>query len=664
MALFPPDRALLYPQFETYRLHSLSPTEDVQGHRLPGSGTTQSRLEHGQHTLSFKETRDRIGWDHLAVNEQGRGIYVDKEWNIVGFELDDNLIPSFSVLATLPTPISSSSAPAPEYPSTIAIHPNLWAISSGAGDLHLLCTSDPTSSCTLSSTFTLSGGSGGPFLIRAARAESDSISLLLSRSVIGPEEGKSRTTKRTFELLEVVIDLSSAEHTSELDVRWRIQAGDLPVYTAWTDAGWMVLSGETYGNSKTEEALNEVEKEKRERDARIAKLGLGASLPQGEQSVPVPPSEPARISTPPPDQPLTWTQTGESASIRIPFAAGTVRSDIVISLHPTSINLSVKGVPAAAQPEPLQQFLRHTERSWWAEIDPDLSSFSYDSSSSTLDIDLAKQDGEHRWPSLFLPSSDDDDAEIPETLSSDVLASVRQTFDSIRTRAPDEPAGNHPAIPSLLREEMDFDMEDGEDFEDRAAGAMGDGGGKVGREVFVGILRDGKAEWSTASVTVVSLPLQSGGRGNGMEGVIVKSAVDGLLFTPSADLVGSPWTHQATIPALAFVLSSKRDIRLVRHLTPLHDPAAPPSPKKAKTDLDTAQHPTVLAFDSGSSSAGQGNVYVYYPPTGKTTSKQGVVRVSGLERGAALGVARIRKNGKDVVLVLCEKELVVLSGVL
>lgn len=86
--LFPPDRSLLYPQFETYRLHSLSPTDDVLGFPLPGSGATQSRLEHGQHTLSFKETRDRIGWDHLALDESGKGVYVDKDWNVVGFVLD------------------------------------------------------------------------------------------------------------------------------------------------------------------------------------------------------------------------------------------------------------------------------------------------------------------------------------------------------------------------------------------------------------------------------------------------------------------------------------------------------------------------------------------------------------------------------------------------
>lgn len=87
MTLFAPDRSRLYPQFETYRLRSLSPNDDVEGFPLPGNGATQSRLEHGSHTLSFKETRDRIGWDHLSVDELGRGLYVDKDWTIIGFQL-------------------------------------------------------------------------------------------------------------------------------------------------------------------------------------------------------------------------------------------------------------------------------------------------------------------------------------------------------------------------------------------------------------------------------------------------------------------------------------------------------------------------------------------------------------------------------------------------
>ena len=60
----------------------------------------------------------------------------------------------------------------------------------------------------------------------------------------------------------------------------------------------------------------------------------------------------------------------------------------------------------------------------------------------------------------------------------------------------------------------------------------------------------------------------------------------------------------------------------------------------------------------------QGNVYVYYPPDDNMYAKQGVVGVSGREKGGLLGVGKFSVDGKEVVVVLCEKELVVLHGVL
>lgn len=89
--LFQADRSLLYPQFETYRLQSIDADDDISSYRLPGAGATQSRVGYNQHHLSFKEVRDRIGFDHLAVGSGGRGLYIDLEWKIIGFQLDVRL---------------------------------------------------------------------------------------------------------------------------------------------------------------------------------------------------------------------------------------------------------------------------------------------------------------------------------------------------------------------------------------------------------------------------------------------------------------------------------------------------------------------------------------------------------------------------------------------
>lgn len=270
---------------------------------------------------------------------------------------------------------------------------------------------------------------------------------------------------------------------------------------------------------------------------------------------------------------------------------------------------------------------------------------TFDPAKSLLQLDLVKSEVNTRWPSIFTASDDrddDDDDEVPETISASTIAAVRDAFNSIRTRQPGEPEGNHSAIPALLREEMDFDLEDGEGFGEGPESGLGDsgGGGKVGREVLVGYIKNGLASWSKAPTSILSTPLQT-------SGLIVKSAVDGLLCTSPASGQPSmtPWKHSGTSPALAFVLSSKKDLRAVRHIT-------------------SARGSTVLAFDAGSSSTAAGNMYVYYPPISATTAKQGVVRISGAERGALLGVGAVEVEEKNVVVALCEKELVVLHGVL
>ena len=325
------------------------------------------------------------------------------------------------------------------------------------------------------------------------------------------------------------------------------------------------------------------------------------------------------------------------------FSAGTKRSDLAIRLTSETFYLSLSPSVTASPSASFSAFLRISSRQYWSAIDLASSSMTFDAGKAVLELDLAKAEPNTRWPSVFSPPDDeeDEDEEVPETISASTLAAVRETFNVIRTREPGEPEGNHAAIPALLREEMDFDLEDGEDFGEAPEGIFGDqgGGGKVGREVLVGFVKEGVPSWSTSPISVLSTSLKR-------PEIIIKSGVDGLLFAPptSGHPSSVPWTHTATSPALAFVLSSKKDLRGVRHLT-------------------TSSGTTVLAFDAGSSATAAGNVYVYYPPKSGTWAKQGVVKVSGAERGALLGVGSVVVEGEDTVIALCEKELAVLQGV-
>ena len=625
--LFQPTRSLLYPQFETYRLHSLDPTDDVSTCALPGSGATQSRVGYNTHLLSFKETRARIAWDHLVTEGKG-GVYIDADWNVVGFELNvsdhippykalnaqDDLTPTFSTLASLPQPISSSQAAQhPEYPSVLSLSPTQWLVATGSGSLYLLNTSGLSGE--LVARYDLYGTGGTeplPFLLHAVHTEGDLARVLISRA--------RRDEKKTigFELLEVLVDLGKRNGVDDgpeaVDVQWRLPGGDVPVWCAWEGGAWVILSGEAFADPPSEAEKEDVIEMDKEND------GMAEGVEE-DMEVDKEDEQPA---------PYSWTQNSESISLTIPLPSGTTRDDVSVGLTATTFTLSV-----ATDPSPtLAAFLAKPSRQFWTTIDPSTSTWTF--GPDKIELDLVKVDENTRWPSVFF-SDDDDEDEVPETLSKAMLEAVKASFANIHTRSEGEPGGNHPAIPALLREEMEYDLEDGEDYGENATGLFGEPGGRVGRDVLIGRIRGGVPTWSKAPVTVVSLPLGS------RPDIMVKSAVDGLLFAlPSGDPTREPWEHVATSPALSFVLSSKRDLRLVRHVG-----------ERAGT--------TVLAFDAGGMASG--NVYVYYPPVNKTTGKQGVVQVSGGDRGALLGVGEVEVGGRRVVVALCEHKLVVLIGV-
>ncbi|WWD17454.1 hypothetical protein CI109_101895 [Kwoniella shandongensis] len=692
--LFPPDRSLLLPQFETYRLHSLDPDQDVTFHPLPGPGATQSRVGWGQQHLSFKEVRARIGWDHLAVGEGGRGVYVDKDWTVVGFVIAEDLTPTFTKLASLPVPISSTEQQA-EFPSVLSLTSTTWAISTGSGSLYILETTPPSDSTfsgsfiarydlpSSSSSFSSSDSpEPSPFLLRGVHVVSPTeVILLVTRSVHpdGPGGRKkvSASQSTRFELLEVSLDPTRRNGVDDgnielLDVKWILQGGDLPVWTTWSEGGWLVLSGEEFRSPSEigSEQPSTEELENRERLERISKLGLGAKLPSSLSTTTDEPEAQADEPMQTEDEedekvyPYSWTQNSESINLTIPLPEETTRNDISIGLTPTTFSFSLTAPPTSLSPQ-LSAFLAKPTRQWWTNIDVSASTWTLDSAKHILELDIAKVDENTRWPSLFTPADDEDEDdeedEVPETISASTLAAVRETFNNIKTRGPDEPEGMHPAMPALLREEMDFDLDDGEDFGESAEGTYAElgGGSKVGREVFVGYIKeDGQATWSKNTSSVISTPINSTAQ---KASVILKQAVDGVLFQhEKGDPTKTPWQHVATNPALAFVISSKRDLRLVRHLT---TSTSTTTHEAKRARLDTPVQSTVLAFDSGSSTAGQGNLYVYYPPTSKTEAKQGVIGVSGGERGALLGVGAVQVGGRDVVVALLENELVVLRGV-
>ena len=86
-----PDRSLLSPQFEGYKLNPLSQTSSLSLFALPGTGVTQSTvsgLSHRGAMISYREVESRIGFNHLAVGE-GVVAYVGRDGSVILVSFDE-----------------------------------------------------------------------------------------------------------------------------------------------------------------------------------------------------------------------------------------------------------------------------------------------------------------------------------------------------------------------------------------------------------------------------------------------------------------------------------------------------------------------------------------------------------------------------------------------
>jgi hypothetical protein len=128
---FVPERALLNPKFEGYKLDALSQSEHVSSHPLPDGGATQATVS-GHSQLSFKEVQHRIGFNHLFIGQGGDTVgYIDKSGSFIlaKFGLVSNIFLSYypqmtwqkpSVLQVrAATSISRRIRGAPSYPRDI-----------------------------------------------------------------------------------------------------------------------------------------------------------------------------------------------------------------------------------------------------------------------------------------------------------------------------------------------------------------------------------------------------------------------------------------------------------------------------------------------------------------------------------------------------------------
>jgi hypothetical protein len=347
--------------------------------------------------------------------------------------LQDDYLPSYQSIASLPIPLnsSSSSSPAvtPEYPSVISVPqasasgPRYYVASTGTGTLTLI--RDDGSETNKTAEYELNSKEAEPFLIRAVNAwESGQAEVVLSRTVRTPQEG-SEVHKRvgpkytiSYELVCVSLDLETSEMQVDgqvLTVAWRAEGEEFPTYVEHVGGRWIVGAGKNFSIKKASRS-----------DPVEGHLENAAPLSVATSSTF--PTETAEV-----DYPYAWSQTKTSINFSISNLPSQISPsrDIVCLLRPNTLTLQLHIRDETILQPILKTFLRNGGKDgsydWWDRIKGEDSTWTWEKEkdpatgkeTAKLELTLEKANEGVKWPQLFAPSQENEQDEDERSLVND-----------------------------------------------------------------------------------------------------------------------------------------------------------------------------------------------------------------------------------------------------
>lgn len=672
MADFSPNRELLNPKFEGYKLQVISP--GIARHGLPYKPTQVTTS--GRSPLSLQEVQSRITHNHLVLSPApGRALYIDADHRVVVVDIDPTDItksPRFDVVYELPVAISTAQTQSEtihrEYPSAAFLADDTAFVGDGRGSLYIL--SIPARGpATLVSSFELFDREATslplPFRIHSVARVSDGTVVALLSSRHYDTEVLSSLTQDTAATSSPHLRHLHHHHSSEFDV-WaarftfplnmmQVDSGTLDI--VWRRRGEDVPMLAVYDASRSAYALigSSTYRE-------IGAPHTPAHEPSPDEIAPIPRAgedlDASDNTTLPKPYPYSWTQTADVVTVAFPLPSSTPKSSISVLFSPTTLTVHVKGVPGNIGVEGV--WLPHySAKQLWDRVRPSTSFWTWDREGEhkfgILSVHLDKMTEGQKWMHVFAAagtrtstpseaaSEGYDDMDVPETLDPSELYLIREALEkyteALRTGEDASGLGLGRGVPSLAQGEMDDEVDD-----------------SVGRLAsFTWVSEDGSAPpwWkrkdsSTSPFNLLSTAFP-GTDAKLVASLVVKNSIDGLLYAADGvqsgggDTIAPEWKHTGTFPALAFVLASKRDTRFSYHT-----------------------QNAIFAFENGSVDRG-GNVYIYRRSSpNQLWAKQSVLKVGDGNAGSLLGVCALKSNNKSdstTIVCLCENQLVVLYDI-
>ncbi|PWN27070.1 hypothetical protein BDZ90DRAFT_232628 [Jaminaea rosea] len=304
-----------------------------------------------------------------------------------------------------------------------------------------------------------------------------------------------------------------------------------------------------------------------------------------------------------------------------------------------------------------------------------------------LSVFLEKKDEGTRWAAVFDEAErrrraeanggdEDDEDDPPETQDPSDLLGMVQGLD--KYTAEGEADGDDMEYNPLFSAQRDSLLHDGLEAED----------GDVGRRLCVtAVARGGDGQGIAVNhpqseagarsqlASCLARPLPQADRSDSdaaaLRPLVVRRDLDGLVFFPPSPSSSSAWHHRTTLPALSFVLASKRDLRATYVV-----PTSRSSSKGGRTAVLAFEDAPRVRDDYDEASKGAGNLFVYYSTdeeeatgaAGKKKTEYAPSRVIRLEgeggTGSFMGAALLLVDGRRVLAVLCERAMLLLRGVL
>lgn len=415
--------------------------------------------------------------------------------------------------------------------------------------------------------------------------------------------------------------------------------------------------------------------------------------------------EQSRPMRPPP--PYSWTQTAETVTVVFLLPSTVEKRDVRCQFTSKALQLKLSPTFSSSNDRPriveienvteeeeeeseaahsLTQDLkdgRYAPRSFWADTDPDGSVWTWEKvhgkgtekgrQVGLLTLHLEKAQVGSRWTSVF---KDEEGEEVPETLDPTELLDV---LDGPERYAGPESTGGNVGGTTTDQTRPSSLLQDGLEEEDAT----------VGKPCFVlrmqttppfevEAMSPGSKEYGPGPLMCLATPLPSSPESLAAR-LVFKRDLDGVVFEQEPS---QGWNHVETLPALAYVLASKRDA----HRTYIF-------PRQS------TEGSVVLAFENapaveeerrhGTSSMGAGNLFVYYTPKNvaqpgqplryDNTSRSRVIRLGTLQdskedqeqgspSGPLVSVAALHletaSGDEDVLVCLCQKRLLLLTNVL